>query len=142
MRSADAPFHHLALLPRTLWLPALVASVGTAEARLLDTHRWAQALLAGDLPPTDAVFGDTEATLPLRAVVGELGLPGLSHRAPALAEQVLRTLLWHLDRIADHQPRLDRAGASRRWSPISAAPGRSRRRAGRSTSCCCRGWVT
>ena len=52
-----------------------------------------------------------EAMAPLRAVVGELGLPGLSRSAPALAEQVLRTVLWHLDRIADHQPRLDRAGA-------------------------------
>ena len=109
--SADPPFHHLAPLPRTLWLPALIASVGHAEARLLDTRRWEQALRAGDLPPHDADFGDAQATAPLRAVVGELGLPGLSRGAPALAEQVLRTLLWHLDRIADHQPRLDRAGA-------------------------------
>lgn len=109
--SADPPFHHLAPLPRTLWLPALIASVGSAEARLLDTRRWEQALLAGDLPPADADFGDAQAAEPLRAVVGELGLPGLSRSAPALAEQVLRTVLWHLDRIADHQPRLDRAGA-------------------------------
>jgi hypothetical protein len=28
---------------------------------------------------------------------------------PALAEQVLRTLLWHLDRIVDLQPRCSRA---------------------------------
>jgi hypothetical protein len=42
--------------------------------------------------------------------VAELGLPALSPWH-ALAEQVLRTLLWHLDRINDLQPRLSRAEA-------------------------------
>ena len=44
-------------------------------------------------------------------MVGELGLPPLCRGVPALGEQVLRTLLWHLDRIVDHQPRLARAEA-------------------------------
>jgi uncharacterized protein with von Willebrand factor type A (vWA) domain len=35
----------------------------------------------------------------------------LCRGTPALAEQVLRTLMWHLDRIVDLQPRLDQAGA-------------------------------
>jgi uncharacterized protein with von Willebrand factor type A (vWA) domain len=107
----DAPFDQLAPLPRTLWLPALVASVGTPATRLPDTERWRQALLAGALPDASADFGDQAACAPLREVVGELGLPTLSRATPTLAEQVLRTLLWHLDRINDHQPRLDRAGA-------------------------------
>ncbi|MDQ5898043.1 MAG: hypothetical protein QG612_2129 [Pseudomonadota bacterium] len=108
---ADRPYDRLAELPRELWLPALVASVGNAEARLRDTRRWQQALEAGTLPPPQADFGDAEALAPLRLAVAELGLPGLSRGVPALAEQVLRTLLWHLDRIVDHQPRLDRTAA-------------------------------
>ncbi|MFY8084258.1 MAG: VWA domain-containing protein, partial [Rubrivivax sp.] len=35
----------------------------------------------------------------------------LARGVPTLAEQVLRTLLWHLDRIPDLQPRLNRAQA-------------------------------
>ena len=38
-------------------------------------------------------------------------MPALARGVPALAEQVLRTLLWHLDRIVDHQPRLSRDAA-------------------------------
>jgi hypothetical protein len=47
----------------------------------------------------------------MRSTVGELALPQLCRDTPALAEQVLRTLLWHLDRINDHQPRLSREAA-------------------------------
>ncbi|HEX7385607.1 MAG TPA: VWA domain-containing protein, partial [Burkholderiaceae bacterium] len=107
----DAPYHRLDALPRTVWLPALIASAGSTAARLADTRRWLDALHAGTLPPTDADFGDAAASAPLRAAVGELGLPATCRGVPALAEQVLRTLLWHLDRIVDHQPRLDRAAA-------------------------------
>ncbi len=49
--------------------------------------------------------------LPLRDVVGELGLPALCRGSSALALQVLRTMLWHLDRINDHLPRLTRDDA-------------------------------
>lgn len=107
----DRPYDQLAPLPRELWLPALIASSGALAQRLPDVECWRQALLAGTLPPAAADFGDAEATAPLREIVGELGLAGLSRATPALAEQVLRTLLWHLDRIVDHQPRLDRADA-------------------------------
>ena len=34
MRDLDAPFNHLAPLPRTLWLPALVTSCGEFAQRL------------------------------------------------------------------------------------------------------------
>jgi uncharacterized protein with von Willebrand factor type A (vWA) domain len=107
----DAPYHHLQVLPRTLWRGALVTSVGERAARLTDTERWRQALLAGALPPPDAHFGDAAATRPLREAVGTLGLAALARGVPALAEQVLRTMLWHLDRIAGLQPRLARDAA-------------------------------
>ena len=107
----DHPYDRLQALPRELWLPGLVCSAGERARRLDDGARWLAALLAGELPPADAHFGDPPATQPLRQAVGELGLPSLCRATPALAEQVLRTLLWHLDRIVDHQPRLARDDA-------------------------------
>jgi uncharacterized protein with von Willebrand factor type A (vWA) domain len=107
----DAPYQRLADLPREVWLPSLVASAGKSAQRLDDVKRWLDALHTGTLPPSDADFGDATASAPLRAAVGDLGLAPLSRGVPALAQQVMRTLLWHLDRIVDHQPRLARAAA-------------------------------
>lgn len=107
----EAPWHLIEPLPRSLWLPALVCSVGTAAARLTDAQRWRLSLQAGELPPSDALFGDAQAVAPLREQVATLGLPGLCRHSPALAEQVLRTLLWHLDRIVSLQPQLTRPQA-------------------------------
>jgi uncharacterized protein with von Willebrand factor type A (vWA) domain len=104
----QAPWHRLAELPKALWLPGIVNSAGTADARLADLARWRVALDAGELPPRDAHFGDPAALHALRSVVGELGLPSLARAAPAFTEQVLRTLLFHLDRLIDrprHEPR-------------------------------------
>ncbi|MBI5258756.1 MAG: VWA domain-containing protein [Burkholderiales bacterium] len=107
----DAPYDRLAPLPRALWLPALVTSAGRTAQRLADVHRWREALAGGELPPADAHFGAADAVAPLREATGDLGLPALCQAAPALAEQLLRTLLWHLDRLIDLQPRLTRAEA-------------------------------
>jgi uncharacterized protein with von Willebrand factor type A (vWA) domain len=107
----DRPYDRLEPLPRTLWLPGLVTSAGERAQRLTDVGLWVAALTAGALPPVQADFGDGQATRPLRQAVGELGLPAMAHDVPALAEQILRTLLWHLDRIVDHQPRCSRDAA-------------------------------
>jgi uncharacterized protein with von Willebrand factor type A (vWA) domain len=107
----DVPYDRLQALPRPLWRGSLVTSAGERGRRLTDTAVWLGALLAGELPPTAADFGDPAATPPLRQAVGTLGLAALCRGAPALAEQVLRTLLWHLDRINDLQPRLSRTAA-------------------------------
>lgn len=107
----DAPWDRLADLPRAVWLHGVITSAGAPAPRLADLRRWLDALLEGRLPPADADFGDAAATAPLRAVVGELGLPALARATPALAEQIVRTLLWHLDRNVDHQPRLTRSAA-------------------------------
>ena len=109
----EQPFQQLAALPRTLWLPTLVCRTGsgdtdTSTQRLADVQRWREALSRGELPAADAHFGDPAAMAPLRAAVGSLGLAGLCRGADTLAEQLLRTLLWHLDRLIDLQPRLDR----------------------------------
>jgi uncharacterized protein with von Willebrand factor type A (vWA) domain len=108
----DRPYERLAALPRTLWRGALVTGAGERTRRLDDTRRWREALLDhGMLPAPDADFGDAAASAPLRRVVAELGLSALARGVPALADQVLRTLLWHLDQIADLQPRRTRAEA-------------------------------
>jgi len=108
--TTEAPWHRLADLPKTLWLPGIVNSAGRSECRLVDLARWRDALDSGELPSRHAHFGDPAALQALRAVVGELNLPALARATPAFTEQLLRTLLWHLDRLIDrplHEPRAD-----------------------------------
>ena len=116
----EAPYDRLAHLPRTLWLPALVCSAGPPDApagtdptgqRLADLQRWRASLARGDLPPADADFGAPDASAALRGAAGTLGLAAICFGAEAMSEQLLRTLLWHLDRLADLQPRLSRSAA-------------------------------
>lgn len=104
MRDLDAPYDRLDALPRELWLPGLVTACGDCARRLADLQCWLASLQAGALPETDHDFGDTQAVSALRREVGELGLPALCRGSAAMAQQVLRTLLWHLDRINDHLP--------------------------------------
>lgn len=107
----DRPYDGLQVLPRELWLPALVTSAGRDTARLRDLPRWLAALDAGELPAATADFADPAALAPLRREIAELGLPGLCKGVRSMALQVLRSLLWHLDRIVDDQPRCSRSQA-------------------------------
>jgi len=107
----DHPYHQLEPLPRGVWLPVLITAAGTREDRLAHGRHWLEALNFGRLPEAHAHFGESDACTALRAIVGALQLPALARGVPTLAEQVLRTLLWHLDRIPDLQPRLSRAQA-------------------------------
>lgn len=100
-RSIDAPWERLAPLPRGLWRGAVVTASGVAPQRLADLDRWRAALLQGALPDADADFGDAMALGPLRDAVARLALPALAQGRPVLAEQVLRTLLWHVDALID-----------------------------------------
>lgn len=112
--SPDAPYDGLQALARALWLPALVTSAGDTARRLSDLPRWRDALEAGELPPPDADLGDAALFGALRRAVGELALPALARGVPALAEQVLRTALWHADRVIDRAPGEPRADAGAR----------------------------
>ncbi len=111
MSGFDAPYDRLQRLPRPVWLPTLTAPVGHRERRLDDVRAWLAALDAGALPAAAADFGDADATAALRSVAGTLNLPAFTRATPALAEQVLRTMLWHLGRAADLEPRLTREAA-------------------------------
>jgi len=107
----DAPYDQLDSLPRPVWLPVLITAAGTREQRLAHGRHWLEALQTGVLPDMPFDFGEPDACTALRAIVGELGLPALARGVPTLGEQVLRTLLWHLDRLPDLQPRLSRTQA-------------------------------
>ena len=97
----DHPYDALEPLPREVWLPALVSSVGESQARLHPAAAWLAALQAGELPLATLDFGDAQALAPLRLAVGELALPAFAAGVPSAAQQVLRTALWHLDRLVD-----------------------------------------
>jgi hypothetical protein len=104
---AGCSFDRLADLPRGVWLPTLITGAGHVQRRgFVATQAWLQALAAGanchPPMPTSATrwprwrqCAASSASWRCRACAA----------TPALAEQVLRTLLWHLDRINDHQPR-------------------------------------
>ena len=111
MLNLDAPYDRLAALPNALWLPATITSAGRSAQRMADLNAWLVALQAGELPAEALHFGDPQALHPMRDAVAALQLAGLCKGTPALAQQVLRTLLWHLDRINGHLPALRRTDA-------------------------------
>ena len=89
-------------LPRTLWLPAIVNNEGDPFQRM----DWAAAararLLEGASPFDHATAQALPADLAdaFREPIERLDLGGLSRRQPAVADQVLRSLLWHVDQVA------------------------------------------
>ncbi len=99
--AANAPYHHAAALQRELWLPALVCSSGPTAQRLQHLPVWEAALHAGQLPDAACDWGDPAACTPLRQAVAELGLCELAQGSAAMTRQVLRTMLWHSDRLID-----------------------------------------
>jgi uncharacterized protein with von Willebrand factor type A (vWA) domain len=106
--AVDRPYDALAALPKEVWLPALTAAVGGSHERLLHADGWLRSLASGELPDGGLDFGDPQALGPLRTALGALALPGFARGNPAAAQQVLRTALWHLDRLIDRpewQPR-------------------------------------
>lgn len=76
-----------------------------------DVPRWLEALGRGELPPVEANLGDALAMQALRQVMGELALPAMAQASPAAAHQVIRTMLWHLDRLIDRPDSTSRASA-------------------------------
>ena len=98
-------------LPRRLWRWGLVCSAGDTAARLDHSAQWLQALHSGRLPSTDWDMGDAEACAVLRSAIESLGLAALCQSRPAIAEQLLQSLFWHLDGLIDRPADQDRATA-------------------------------
>ncbi len=113
---ANAPYQWLAGVQRELWMPALVCSSGVTGQRLRDLPVWERALQAGHLPQPACDFGDAPALQALRQVVAELDLCVLTQGSASMARQVLRAMLWHLDRLIDRPPDASRAVAITRMA--------------------------
>ena len=101
MSHPAAPWHGLDALPRELWRWAVVCSAGEPAARLPHLARWQSALADGALPDAADDWGDPQALPRLRALVQSLELTALTRGSPALARQVLQSVLWHADRLID-----------------------------------------
>ncbi|MBL8386489.1 MAG: hypothetical protein JNM90_25620, partial [Burkholderiales bacterium] len=96
----EAELAALDRLPRSLWLSALTHSLGQLAARLAALPRMRAGLAAGQAPddpawPRPALAQAIDATF----AALDLARPCGAH--PELADQVLRSLLWHLDRVVD-----------------------------------------
>jgi uncharacterized protein with von Willebrand factor type A (vWA) domain len=103
--AVDAPLARLDDLPRGTWLPGLINGCGVPSSRLELLHALREALLAGRLPDE----GDANCAFAqpfnqyFREATGLLELPRFARDKPDTADQVLRTLLWHMDRIANYR---------------------------------------
>lgn len=93
----------LECLPRGLWLGSLVNSQGAVEPRLGALRGLREALLAGRNPePGSASWPETTLAAGLHAVFVGLDLPRMCRDQVELTDQVLSSLLWHLDLIVDY----------------------------------------
>jgi uncharacterized protein with von Willebrand factor type A (vWA) domain len=106
-------------LPRSCWLPAIVQNEGEPFARIGMLAQWHRCLLAGQVPLVGSEPGSSlspegkglpaDVVAALAAAFLRLDLGAACRGQPAVVEQVLRSLLWHVDRIAagcDGQVRL------------------------------------
>ncbi|MFM8345623.1 MAG: VWA domain-containing protein [Betaproteobacteria bacterium] len=91
----------LEALARELWLPGLICSSGQPEARLAHLAHWWDRLLAGEMPDRNADLGDPPVAAALRQAVAGLQLSALTRGSPETTLQLLRTALWHADRLID-----------------------------------------
>jgi uncharacterized protein with von Willebrand factor type A (vWA) domain len=99
----EAALAPLDRLSRRLWLGSLVNSQGRLPQRLDGVEAIYDALHAGNAPQLAAVAWPGPAlAAPLVRTLAELELPAFCEDKPELAEQVLRSLLWHLDHIVDY----------------------------------------
>jgi uncharacterized protein with von Willebrand factor type A (vWA) domain len=109
----EARLAALDALPRALWLGSMINSQGALEPRLGALHALRAALLAARLPdPDSACWPDRDLAAGLHAICVQLDLPRLCHDYPDIVDQVVGSMLWHLDRIVDYVDRGDDADAA------------------------------
>ena len=100
----EARLADLDLLPRPLWLGSMINSQGAVEARLEGLRQLAAALSTGSLPQAVA-WPDHPLAGALTETLSSLQLPAYCEDKPELGQQVLSSLLWHLDHVVDYQDR-------------------------------------
>jgi uncharacterized protein with von Willebrand factor type A (vWA) domain len=122
----DAPLAALDELPRGLWLGSLTNSLGRPAQRLDALLTLRGELIAGRLPAQ--CEWPVGSVLPLLlAQLVELDLPALCEHHEDIADQVLRSMLWHTDRIVDYCAFMDETAAALKvaqgfrdeWEPMS-----------------------
>jgi uncharacterized protein with von Willebrand factor type A (vWA) domain len=119
----EARLAPLDTLPRTLWLSAIVNNEGDPFERLAWVARARERLLAGESPFADglALALPTDLAHAFAPVLERLDLAGLSRGQPAVAEQVMRSLLWHVDQVAKLSGEMPRQQALERIAEAYAA---------------------
>lgn len=104
----------LEALGRPLWLPSMVNSEGGFVARLRALELWRERLLAGRNPIGQAYCdgwpGDDVIAV-LEPLLQTLELARLTFSHEPLTEHVMRSLLWHIDRLAIATGHVGRANA-------------------------------
>jgi len=109
----DAPLAPLDDLPRGLWLPGIINSNGQLHPRLDELLQLRQQLLAGDLPTRPAwPLAPVSARFFEKIVL--LDLLKYCRYHEEVTDQVLRTMLWHIDRIIDELDVFDLPTAAQR----------------------------
>lgn len=113
----EAQLAALDRLPRSLWLGSMINSQGSLEPRLGALQALREALLAGahfapGPEPASAHWPDAGLAAALQAIFLRLDLPGLCRDRSELADQVLSSMLWHLDLIVDYVDRGDSEDAA------------------------------
>jgi uncharacterized protein with von Willebrand factor type A (vWA) domain len=97
-------------LPRRLWLGGIVHSQGWLAPRLAGLHAIRLALFDGAMPEWSALpWPATLLAAGLDEVFAHLGLPRLCQHQPEATDQLVSSMLWHLDLVPDYIDRGDSA---------------------------------
>jgi Mg-chelatase subunit ChlD len=114
-QALERQFEALDGLERGTWLPAIVNCHGRMGLRLPALVRLRARLIAGVAPFTpDDGWPDDGVAQAFGPVFGDLGIPSLCRGRAGLADEVIRSLLWHLDLLAALRASLGPAEALRR----------------------------
>ena len=105
-------FEPLERLSRRLWLPAIVNTEGNPFERLDALASARERLLAGGAVfEAAARWPAQDAARSFGAACSRLRLHEVARASEEVTDQVLRSLLWHLDRVALLRSRMDRESA-------------------------------
>jgi len=104
----EAQLGALERLPRGLWLGSTINSQGSLNGRLVALDQLHAALLAGAVPVSTALgWPRGPLARSLCAVLSQLELAGYCRDRAGLTQQVVSSMLWHLDLIVDYVDRGD-----------------------------------
>ncbi|MCL4746595.1 MAG: VWA domain-containing protein [Burkholderiaceae bacterium] len=108
----EARFSPLESLGRRLWLAAVVNTQGEPVPRLRVLCTLRARLLAGEPPlRLGDRWPEPDIAQAFRAACARLPLNTLARGSEEVSDQVLRSLLWHLDQVVELESRVPRQGA-------------------------------